>query len=177
MAVEDFLENKRFPKAMQFYHQYPIRTESGDIFTEPGMINYTIELRDSDGKTHYKEVSIPCSNLASLLKKYFQNDWIISDLMAIQVPYQNQRLTFLHVGDVEISSICNSQALHSLGFISTTCPELDKNMIQVSKSSLTSLHRPVSNWIRQNKRKERHYDKVQCEMVLGNTLEVWRLRW
>ena len=58
MAVEDFLENKRFPKAMQFYHQYPIRTESGDIFTEPGMINYTIELRDSDGNVHYKEVSI-----------------------------------------------------------------------------------------------------------------------
>ena len=71
MAVEDFLENKRFPKAMQFYHQYPIRTESGDIFTEPGMINYTIELRDSDGKTYYKEVSIPCSNLVSLLKKIF----------------------------------------------------------------------------------------------------------
>ena len=58
MAVEDFLENKRFPKAMQFYHQYPIRTKSGDIFTQPGMINYTIELRDSDGNVHYKEVSI-----------------------------------------------------------------------------------------------------------------------
>ena len=58
MAVEDFLENKRFPKAMQFYHQYPIRTKSGDIFTQPGMINYTIELRDSDGNVHYKEVLI-----------------------------------------------------------------------------------------------------------------------
>ena len=56
-AVEDFLENVgKFPQAMQFYHQYPIRTKSGDIFTEPGMINYTIELRDSDGNSHYKEV-------------------------------------------------------------------------------------------------------------------------
>ena len=52
------MENKRFPKAVQFYHQYPIRTASGDIFTEPGMINYTIELRDSEGNSHYKEVSI-----------------------------------------------------------------------------------------------------------------------
>ena len=58
MAVEDFLENKRFPKAMQFYHQYPIRTKNGDIFTEPGMINYTIEFRDTDGKSQYKEVFI-----------------------------------------------------------------------------------------------------------------------
>ena len=56
--VEDFMENKKFPEAMQFYHQYPIRTKNGDIFTEPGMINYTIELRDSDGNSHYKEVSI-----------------------------------------------------------------------------------------------------------------------
>lgn len=56
--VEDFIENKKFPKAMQFYHQYPIRTKNGDIFTEPGIINYTIEFRDSDGISQYKEVFI-----------------------------------------------------------------------------------------------------------------------
>ena len=70
MAVEDFLENKRFPKAMQFYHQYPIRTKSGDIFTEPGMINYTIEFRDPDGKSQYKEVFIHLY-LTFLAKKAF----------------------------------------------------------------------------------------------------------
>ena len=52
------MENKKFPEAMQFYHQYPIRTKNGDIFTEPGMINYTIEFRDSDGNSQYKEVFI-----------------------------------------------------------------------------------------------------------------------
>ena len=155
------MENKIFPKAMQFYHQYPIRTKSGDIFTEPGMINYTIELRDADGNRHYKEVFFQ-SHITFLAKtKIFQKDLIISDLRAWQVPYQNPKLSFLHVGDVEISSLCYSEALHSVGFISTTCPELDKNMIQVSKSSLSHPHRPVSNWIRQKKRKKRN-NKIQC---------------
>ena len=83
------------------------------------------------------------------LKMDFQNDLIISDLRARQVPYQNQKLNFLHIGDIDISSNCNSQALHPVGFISTTCPGLDRNMIQVSGLSLSELHRPVSNWIRQ----------------------------
>ena len=141
----------KFPKAMQFYHQYPIRTKSGDIFTEPGMINYTIELKDSDGNIHYKEVFFQSDVKFSAKNNNFQTDWIISDLRARQVPYQNPKLSFLHVGDVDISSICNAQALHYVGFISTSCPELDKKMIQVSSSSLSHLHRPVSSWIRQTK--------------------------
>ena len=68
--VEDFMENKKFPEAMQFYHQYPIRTKNGDIFTEPGMINYTIEFRDPDGKSQYKEVFIHLY-LTFLAKKAF----------------------------------------------------------------------------------------------------------
>ena len=86
---------------------------------------------------------------------------IISDLTATQVPYQNQKLSFLHVGDVDISFGCNSQALHPVGFISTTCPQLDKKMIQVSGLSLSDLHRPVSNWIRK-KREGKGNDKIQC---------------
>ena len=52
--MEDYIENKRFPEKMQFFQEYPIRSLIGEIFTEPGMIDYTIELR-SDDIVHFKE--------------------------------------------------------------------------------------------------------------------------
>ena len=50
--VEDYIENKKFPEKMRIFHEYPIRSETGEIFTEPGMILYTVELRREDKVLH-----------------------------------------------------------------------------------------------------------------------------
>ena len=52
--VEDYIENKRFPEKMQFFQEYPIRSQTGEIFTQPDMIEYTVELK-SDDVVHFKE--------------------------------------------------------------------------------------------------------------------------
>ena len=52
--VEDYIENKRFPEKMQFFQEYPIRSQTGEIFSQPGMVEYTVELK-SDDIVHFKE--------------------------------------------------------------------------------------------------------------------------
>ena len=55
--AEDYIENKGFPKKMQFFHEISpsqIKTETGDIFNEPGLMIYTVELRGSNGSVLYK---------------------------------------------------------------------------------------------------------------------------
>jgi len=130
LIVPQYIETRTFPEKLRIYHEFPIKTENGEVFGEKGSVKYTVELKGNKGLQ---------------LTKAIQNvSFLIDDFSGITLPRQNPNLRWIVVGDLAVPRTCQP-TLTVTGFISKSCGKEEN--VRVARSAFRGKLRVVSNWI------------------------------
>eukprot|EP00092_Neocalanus_flemingeri_P013340 GFUD01014383.1.p1 GENE.GFUD01014383.1~~GFUD01014383.1.p1 ORF type:complete len:620 (+),score=102.99 GFUD01014383.1:17-1876(+) len=133
LIVPQYLENGAFPEKLRIYHEYPIKTDNDEVFSEKGAVKYTVELKGEKGR----QLDVPVENAS----------FIIDSFIGVKLPRQNPKLRWIFVGDVEVPQVC-LPLLTMTGYISKSCGQ--EEGVRVARSPFRGKVKIVSNWIKEH---------------------------